>query len=40
MFIHIEEVDGLDHETLKQYVEYYAAGKDWQVGYDTMTFEI
>lgn len=40
VFIHIEEVDGLDHETLKQYVEYYAVGQDWQVGYDTMTFEI
>lgn len=40
IFIHIEEVDGLDHETLKQYVECYASGRDWQVGFDTMIVEV
>jgi len=40
VFIHIEEVDGLDHETLTQYVKCYANGRDWQVGFDTMIIEI
>lgn len=40
VFIHIEEVDGLDHETLTQYIKCYADGRDWQVGFDTMIIEI
>ncbi|HEY8804257.1 MAG TPA: hypothetical protein VIM42_03965 [Clostridium sp.] len=40
VFIHIEEVDGHDHETLKEFVSYYANGRDWQVSYDTMKIEI
>ena len=40
VFIHIEEIDGLNHQTLKDFVSYYADGRDWQVAYDTMKIDI
>lgn len=40
VFIHIEEVDGLDHESLKKFIEYYSDEQDWQVGFDTMIIEV
>ena len=40
VFMHIEEIDGLNHQTLTEFISHYADGRDWQVAYDTMKIEI
>lgn len=40
VFMHVEEVDGLDHDTLCRYVALAAQGRDWAVAYDGMRVEV
>jgi phosphoribosyl 1,2-cyclic phosphate phosphodiesterase len=40
VFLHVEEIDGLDHDTLCRYVALAAQGRDWSVAYDGMTVEV
>ena len=40
VFLHIEEIDGLDHDTLCRYVALAAHGRDWAVAYDGMQVEV